>query len=75
MEEVGHSFYKKLYAAPTPLDLDLVDQVLNKVPVRVSAEMDEVICREVTLEKLHRVAKQLAKVKAPGINIEFYTHH
>jgi hypothetical protein len=49
-----HEFYSSLYAAPDQGDADsmLLDSIMNLVPRKVTAEMNERLCEPISLEEL-----------------------
>jgi hypothetical protein len=72
-----HEFYSSLYAAPDQGDADsmLLDSIMNLVPRKVTAEMNERLCEPISLEELEGAMKALANEKAPGpdgVTIEFF---
>jgi hypothetical protein len=63
MKNMTVDFYKQLYTAEGTMG---VNEVLSHVPVKVSAEMNEGLTREVSAEEVKSALFQMQPSKAPG---------
>lgn len=54
------------------------DAVLQQCPNIVTAEMNQTLNAEITMEEVHNAVFQMGPLKAPGsdgLNGQFYQHH
>ena len=75
MKDLVNSFYSNLYTSEGVHDMD---EALNTVPVKVTAQMNEQLNAPYTADEVKTALFQMAPTKAPGPDgfpAHFFQHH